>query len=162
MTDHRSDVFAYANAIVERDAQLDPIFATSSGISDYDDLLPDFSPEASARHLAATKEHCDHLSTLVASDETDRIALAVMRERLETRRGLLESGEAERLFGVLSSPLSEIRQVFELMEHESDHQRDIIAARLEKVRPALESWRPTLEELANSDRLASRRHVPVA
>jgi uncharacterized protein (DUF885 family) len=159
MTDHRSDVFAYANAIVERDAQLDPIFATSSGISDYDDLLPDFSPEASARHLAATKEHCDHLSTLVASDEIDRIALAVMRERLETRRGLLESGEAERLFGVLSSPLSEIRQVFELMEHESDHQRDIIAARLEKVRPALESWRPTLEELANSDRLASRRHV---
>jgi uncharacterized protein (DUF885 family) len=159
MTEHRSDVFAYANAIVERDAELDPIFATGSGIIDYDEFLPDFSPDATAMHLAATREHCDHLDTLSASDEIDRIALAVMRERLETRRGLLESGESERLFSVLTSPLSEIRQVFELMSHESDEERSVIATRLEKVRPALESWRPTLEELANSDRLASRRHV---
>jgi uncharacterized protein (DUF885 family) len=159
MTEHRSDVFAYANTIVERDAELDPIFATGSGIIDYDEFLPDFSPDATAKHLAATREQCDHLDTLSASDEIDRIALAVMRERLETRRGLLESGESERLFSVLTSPLSEIRQVFELMSHESDEERSVIATRLEKVRPALESWRPTLEELANSDRLASRRHL---
>jgi uncharacterized protein (DUF885 family) len=159
MTEHRSDVFAYANTIVEHDAQLDPIFATGSGIIDYDEFLPDFSPDATAKHLAATREHCDRLDTLSASDEIDRIALAVMRERLETRRGLLESGESERLFSVLTSPLSEIRQVFELMSHESDEERSIISTRLEKVRSALESWRPTLEELANSDRLASRRHV---
>jgi len=44
MTEHRSEIFAYANDIVERDAQLDPIFATASGIAGYDELLPDFSP----------------------------------------------------------------------------------------------------------------------
>ncbi|MGH3733087.1 MAG: DUF885 domain-containing protein [Acidimicrobiales bacterium] len=159
MTDHRSDVFAYANTIVERDAELDPIFATNSGISGYDDLLPDFSPEASRRQLTATKEHLDRLDALAPHDEIDRIALAVMRERLATRRDLLESGESERLFGVLTSPLSETRQVFELMGHESDEERETIATRLEKVRPALESWRLTLDELASSDRLAARRHV---
>jgi len=159
MTEHRSEIFAYANDIVERDAQLDPLFATSSGIVDYDDLLPDFSPTGTAQRLATTREHRDHLATLQAHDEIDRIALAVMSERLETRLGLMESGESERLFGVLTSPLSEIRQVFELMGHESEEEREVIAARLEKVRAALESWRPTLEELAASDRLQSRRHV---
>ncbi|MGC1238422.1 MAG: DUF885 domain-containing protein [Acidimicrobiales bacterium] len=159
MTEHRSDVFAFASAIVDRDAELDPIFATSSGIVDYDEFLPDFSPDATAKQLVAVREHWDHLATLKPSDDIDRIALAVMRERLETRRGLLVSGEAERLFGVLTSPMSEIRQVFELMSHESDDDLAVIATRLEKVRPALESWRPTLEELANSDRLPSRRHV---
>jgi uncharacterized protein (DUF885 family) len=159
MTEHRSDVFAFANAIVERDAELDPIFATGCGIVDYDEFLPDFSPEAHAKQLVAVREHWDHLARLFPSDEIDRIAIAVMRERLDTRRGLLVSGEAERLFGVLTSPMSEIRQVFELMSHESDDDLSVIATRLEKVRPALESWRPTLEELADSDRLPSRRHV---
>jgi uncharacterized protein (DUF885 family) len=159
MTDHRSEIFAYANDVVERDAKLDPIFATASGITDYDELLPDFSPTGTAERLAAVREQRDHLATLEAGDEIDRIALSVMRERLETRLALMESGESERLFGVLTSPLSEIRQVFELMGHESDEEREIIAARLEKVRAALESWRPTLEELADSDRLQSRRHV---
>jgi uncharacterized protein (DUF885 family) len=159
MTDHRSEIFAYANDIVERDAELDPLFATASGITAYDELLPDFSPTGSAQRLAAAREQRDHLATLQAQDEIDRIALSVMSERLETRLGLMESGESERLFGVLTSPLSEIRQAFELMGHESVEERDSIAARLEKVRLALESWRPTLEELAGSDRLPSRRHV---
>lgn len=159
MTEHRSEIFAYANDIVERDAELDPLFATNSGIFDYDELLPDFSPAGTTQRLAATREDLHHLAGLRADDEIDRIALSVMRERLETRLALMESGESERLFGVLTSPLSEIRQVFELMGRDSEEERDVIAARLEKVRPALESWRPTLEELAGSDRLQSRRHV---
>ena len=154
MTDYRSEIFAYANDVVERDAQLDPIFATASGIVDYDELLPDFSPTGTAERLAAVREQRDHVTTLDAGDEIDRIALSVMRERLETRLALMESGESERLFGVLTSPLSEIRQVFELMGHESEEERDIIAARLEKVRSALESWRPTLEELARQRSIA--------
>ena len=159
MTDHRSEIFAYANDIVERDARLNPLFATESGITGYDELLPDFSPTGTAERLAVTREFRDHLATLHAQDEIDRIALAVMSERLETRLALMESGESERLFGVLSSPLSEIRQVFELMGHESAEERDAIAARLEQVRPALASWRVTLEELAGNDQLPSRRHV---
>ena len=54
MTEHRSDVFAYANAIVERDAELDPIFATSSGIIDYDEFLR--APRAQLERIATTLE----------------------------------------------------------------------------------------------------------
>ncbi|MGA2123385.1 MAG: DUF885 domain-containing protein [Acidimicrobiales bacterium] len=159
MSDFRSEVFAYADEVVERYAALDPLFATEAGVAGYDEYLPDFSPEGTAVQLAAVKEMCDHLSSLSATDDIDRISLSVMRERLETSRGLLESGESERLMSVIHSPLSGVRQTFELMAADTEHDRDVIATRLEAVGPSLLSWRRRLEELARTDRLASRRHV---
>jgi uncharacterized protein (DUF885 family) len=159
MSDFRSDVFAYADVVVERYAALDPLFATEAGVPGYDEYLPDFSPEGTAERLAATTEMCAHVATLSPIDDVDRISLSVMRERLETSRELLESGEADRLFSVIHSPLSSVRQSFELMAAETQSDRDVIAARLEAVGPALASWRLRLDDLARTDRLASRRHV---
>ncbi|MGC2168868.1 MAG: DUF885 domain-containing protein [Acidimicrobiales bacterium] len=159
MSDFRSEVFAYADEVVERYASLDPLFATEAGVAGYDELLPDFSPDGTAAELSAVTEMCDHLSTLSASDDIDRISLSVMSERLETTRGLLESGEFERLFSVIHSPLSGVRQTFELMAADTEADREVIASRLEAVGPSLLSWRRRLEELARTDRLASRRHV---
>ena len=158
-TTHRSAVFAFANDVVEHDAASDPIFATGAGVTSYDHLLPDFSPERTVRDIQATKDFLSQLSTLEASDDVDRVALAVLRERLDARLGLLESGESSRIFGVLTSPLSEIRQVFELMPSEGPAQVAVVAQRLAQVRPALTSWRRTLEQLAQDGRLPSRRHV---
>jgi len=158
-TTHRSAVFAFANDVVEHDAASDPIFATGAGVTSYDHLLPDFSPERTVRDIEATKDFLSQLSTLEASDDVDRVALAVLRERLDARLGLLESGESSRIFGVLTSPLSEIRQVFELMPSEGPAQVAVVAQRLAQVRPALTSWRRTLEQLAQDGRLPSRRHV---
>jgi len=158
-TTHRSAVFAFANDVVEHDAASDPIFATGAGVTSYDHLLPDFSPERTVRDIEATKDFLSQLSTLEASDDVDRVALAVLRERLDARLGLLESGESSRIFGVLTSPLSEIRQVFELMPSEGPAQVAVVAQRLAQVRPALTSWRRTLEQLAEDGQLPSRRHV---
>ena len=158
-TTHRSAVFAFANDVVEHDAASDPIFATGAGVTSYDHLLPDFSPERTVRDIEATKDFLSQLSTLEASDDVDRVALAVLRERLDARLGLLESGESSRIFGVLTSPLSEIRQVFELMPSEGPAQVAVVAQRLAQVRPALTSWRRTLEQLAQDGQLPSRRHV---
>lgn len=156
---HRSAVFAFANDVVEHDAAADPIFATGAGITQYDHLLPDFSPERVERDVTATRGFLAELSSLEASDDIDRVALAVLDERLTSRLGLLESGESARIFGVLSSPLSEMRQVFELMPTEGEAALAVVAQRLTQVRPALASWRRTLEQLAASGRLPSRRHV---
>ncbi len=155
----RSDVFSFANEVVERDAERDPIFATSSGIAGYDDELPDFSPDGTRRNIEATRAFLEHLSTLAASDDIDRVALSVMHERLATRLTLLESGEFDRVFSVISSPLMEIRQVFELMASESEDDRETIARRLTRVRPALASWRVTIEALAERGELPTKRHI---
>lgn len=158
-TTHRSEVFAFASDVVERDAELDPIFATGAGIRGYDHLLPDFSPEQTARSIEATRTSLEGLATLRALDDVDRVALAVMRERLTSRLGLLESGEATRVFGVLSSPLSEVRQVFELMAIDSADDVAVMARRLGEVPGSLASWRRSLEDLAAKGQLPSRRHV---
>jgi uncharacterized protein (DUF885 family) len=156
---HRSEIFSFANDVVERDAALDPIFATNSGIAEFDHLLPDFSPARIQEDIGVVRAFLDELATLQPTDEIDRVAFAVLQERLSARLGLLESGEAARVFSVLSSPLSEIRQVFELMATDSADDVDVIAQRLAQVRPALESWRRTLEQLSANDQLPSRRHV---
>jgi uncharacterized protein (DUF885 family) len=156
---HRSEIFSFANDVVERDAAMDPIFATNSGISEFDHLLPDFSPARLQEDIEVVRGFLDELATLQPTDEIDRVAFAVLQERLSARLGLLESGEASRVFSVLSSPLSEIRQVFELMSTDSVDDVVVIAQRLGQVRPALESWRRTLDQLSASDRLPSRRHV---
>ncbi len=155
----RSEIFAFANEVVERDAALDPIFATEAGVEGYDDRLPDFSPEGVAARDAATAEMLAHLDSLTPGDDIDRIALEVLRERLGTRHELAQLRETGRLFSVLTSPLSNSRQAFELMGTSSDEEREVIATRLRAVRPALAGWRRQLLELANSARLASRRHV---
>jgi uncharacterized protein (DUF885 family) len=158
-TSHRSEVFLFAHDVVEGDAARDPIFATDAGITAYNDQLPDFSPEGTRRRVEATRAALHKLSTLVAQDDIDRLALSVMDERLSTRLTLLETGESERVFSVIWSPLSDIRQVFELMGSESPGERDVIARRLDQVPASLATWRRTIEALAERRELPSRRHV---
>jgi hypothetical protein len=91
-TRHRSEIFKLASDIVERDAESDPIFATSSGIRGYDHLLPDFSPSRDVRDIENVGEALRRLSTLTPTDDIDRVGAEVMRERLESRLDLLSSG----------------------------------------------------------------------
>lgn len=155
-TGHRSEVFKLADDIVERDAASDPIFATSSGIAGYEHLLPDYSPERDIRDREYVTEALRQLSLLIPKDDVDRIGAEVMRERLESRLALLVSGESARIFSVLWSPLSDIRQVFELM---ATNDAEVLAARLAQVRPALDSWRRTLEQLRARKQLPPRRQI---
>src|SRR5277367_2292528 len=152
-------MFAFANAVVEGDAAFDPLFATGAGIPGYDDQLPDFSPDRATREIDLVRGHLAALSSLHPIDDIDRVARAVLEERLTSRLGLLESGESARVFSVIWSPLSEIRQIFELMPTQSDEELDVIARRLRAVRPALASWRTTMEALAAAGTLPARRHV---
>ena len=102
----RSELFAFADAFIERNAALNPMAATDYGIDRYDDLLTDFS-------LASTQERTDLLRSslaalvgIVPTDDVDRIGKEVMVERMSSGLGLEESGERRRTFSVLSSPAS--------------------------------------------------------
>jgi uncharacterized protein (DUF885 family) len=155
----RSAIFAFANDVVEQDAAFDPLFATEAGIPGYDDQLPDFSPSRTTSEIELVRSHLETLSSLAPTDDIDRIARAVLDERLHARLGVLESGESARVFSVIWSPLAGIRQVFELMASDVPDDLITIARRLRAVRPALASWRVTLEALASSGQLPSRRHI---
>jgi uncharacterized protein (DUF885 family) len=158
-TSHRSDIFAFANDVVEHDASVNPLLATESGIPGYDHLMPDYSPEQVIADLASVQGFLRTLEGLAPADEIDAVAKSVMLERLQARLGLLESGESARTFSVISSPVMEMRQVFELMPASTPADLEVIAQRLRQVRPALATWRVTLETLRMKGTLPPRRHI---
>ena len=84
----QSSIFAFASDIVDRLAESDPLFATESGIPGYDHLLHDFSVAKQRRDQAQTIRDLQTLETLEAHSDVDRIAAAVIRERLSVRLAL--------------------------------------------------------------------------
>ncbi len=152
-------IFALAERIVEQMAESDPLFATDAGIVGYDHLLPDFSTEQQRRDETQAVANLEELAALAVTSDVDRIATAVIGERLETMLDLVRHGEITRTFSVISSPVSSIRQVFELMAVHSSKDADVVRARLTQVRPSLESWRSALGDAVRTNQLPAVRHV---
>src|SRR5665213_3374494 len=106
----RSELFAFADAYIERSAALDPIAATDFGIDRYDHELTDFSLARASETTDFVRSSLSTLSAITPMDEIDRIGKEVMTERLTVTLGLEESGETRRIFSVLGSPAAAIRQ----------------------------------------------------
>src|SRR5579863_9768546 len=135
----QSAIFAFADEIVDRLAESDPLFATEAGIPGYDHLLPDYSVAKQRRDQAQTVNDLQNLETLDAHSDVDRIAAAVIRDRLSAYLALEENDEWRRTFSVLASPVSAIRQAFELMPLSTPENAKNVARRLAHVRASLES-----------------------
>jgi uncharacterized protein (DUF885 family) len=163
MTDRASSqptqLAQFADRYVEEHAARDPIAATTSGIAGFDHLLPEFTPERWVDDAAFTASSLATVRSIEPLGEPDRVAKAVMIERLERRHELESTGEFARTVSVIISPLSDIRQVFELMATDSAEAQDNVRARLSAVRAALEGWRRGLVQLAEIGQLPPRRHL---
>ncbi|MDE3083377.1 MAG: DUF885 domain-containing protein [Acidobacteriota bacterium] len=154
-----SAVFAVADRIVERVAQLSPILATISGVIGHEAELDDFSPAGASRRLDLYEASLAESMTLTPDGVDDVRALAVMRERLEASRDLERHGEVDRTFGVIDSPAINLRQVFEMMSNHSVEDAMTIVERLRGVPTAVASWRESLEGMSRDPNLLARRHV---
>jgi uncharacterized protein (DUF885 family) len=129
-------------------------------VEGFDDVLPDYSPEGRDADAEFPAGALARLAGVRPIDEPDRVAAAVMAERLETRLVLEESGERARTFSVLTSPVRDVRQAFELMDTTSAEGLANVTARMAALPAALAGWRRTLEAAASAAPLA-RRHVLV-
>jgi len=155
----RSAVFAFADRYVSDRAALDPIHATGIGIEGYDHLLPDFSMRRWERDAESSGDALRQLEGIEPTDDIDRIAKSVMVERLTATLALEQSGELARTFSVISSPVTDIRQVFELMRADTAEDLARIQERLSAVRTSLSSWRGGLSELVGTGVVLPRRQV---
>ncbi|HXQ58582.1 MAG TPA: DUF885 domain-containing protein [Acidimicrobiales bacterium] len=155
----RSELFANAHDFIERSAALDPLAATAYGIDRYDDRLTDFSLAHAAETREFLRSSLTALAAIVPTDDIDRIGQDVMAERLTATLGLEESGETRRVFSVLGSPASAIRQVFEIQPATTAEHAEKIRDRLAGVGAALESWRGALDEDSQHGLVAARRQA---
>jgi uncharacterized protein (DUF885 family) len=155
----RSELFAFADAFIERSAALNPIAATDYGIDRYDDELTDFSLEAAHDRTQHLRSALAGVAGLVPSDDIDRVGRDVMVERLTASLGLEESGESRRIFSVLTSPVTQVRQVFSIQSAQDPDDAARIRSRLAAVPWSLGTWRQTLDEDSGHGRVAARRQA---
>ncbi len=157
--EHRSAVFEFAHDLVDAIAADSPLFAIELGLETDSNELDDYSLAHEATVLAHVRRDLLALDELVVIDDVDRLAVEVMRERLSVTKTLMESGEERRTFTRISSPVSAIRQTFELMEVQSPSDIDRVCARLNAVARSLATWREAINEVTRLGQLPARRHV---
>jgi uncharacterized protein (DUF885 family) len=155
----RSELFAFADAYITKSTALNPLAATDYGIDLYDDVLTDFSLASVSERVGLMRSSLAALTAIEPTDDIDRIGREVMTERLAAHLILEESGETRRTFSVLSSPVSEIRQVFAIQPATTTEHAGKIRSRLAAVRGALDSWRGALHEDSQAGLVTARRQA---
>jgi len=126
-------VFDLSSRIVDETAAAHPILATYEGVPGHDHLMSDWSPQAEDARHAQALGWLSELDALPVADDHDRLASAVIRERLGAQVATYEVREHLRSINVLGSPVQYIRNVFTVMPTATDEQWTTIAARLEAV-----------------------------
>jgi len=155
----RSSIFELSDKYISDLAALSPIDATFLGIPGYDHLLDDFSLVGSQKMANLIRVTLEKLATLSPIDDIDRIAKTVMQERLISELATYDSHEHDVLWNVIKSPVSRIRQVFEMMPFETDADIANVTARFNAITGAHESWLSCIGELAGVGKTTSRRQT---
>jgi uncharacterized protein (DUF885 family) len=157
--DPASAVRELASRYVDRSAVLDPILATSRGVTGHDAEMTDYSPDGQSARKALDRETLAELSRLRPLNATERIAADVMRERLQVAVEQDEAGERLRDLRVIGSPFQAIRQCFDLMAVTTQGDWEIVATRMERVPQALSSFEAALREGLRRGLVAARRQA---
>ena len=158
-SENSTPIFRLSDEYITEATKLSPIAATYLGISGYDDKLDDFSLEGSKRKPDLIRKTLHTLASMPPQNENDRIAAAVMQERLASELALYDSHEMQGVCAVIWSPAITIRQVFEVMPHESAEDFKNFTARLNEVKGAHDSWMSALIDLAKMGKRAPKRQV---
>ncbi len=155
----RTEVDAIADEHLEGAVALDPIDATSMGVSGYDHLLTDFSPQGDADRADHARRTLSRLAQARPADEVDEVTLAAMRERLGLEVEMLEAGVVTGALNNLASPAQALRDVFDLMPTDSVQAWQTVAARLAALPQAVDQYVAALRQRAAGDAPAPVRQL---
>lgn len=147
-----------ADRYVEQSAELDPVSATSAGISGFDHLMTDLSPAGFGARAALDRATIAALEQVAAADG-EQVAKEAMLERLAVSSELYESGATTCDLNVIASWLQGVRQIFDLMPIDGAEAHSNLAARMAAVRTAYSGLRETYRDAAAQGRVAARRQV---
>jgi len=155
-----TDIFSISSRFVDEVVALNPEAATQFGIPGYDHLWNDTSPEGFA---------ANHDLVLRYQREVDSLQPHLDRWHVHGRRVLqdffleeiAEYEEGARYFRLshVAGVADDLREIFDLMDTESDAGWDNIATRLETIDQPLAGWRETFEEGRRAGRVVPRRQV---
>ena len=152
-------VYAVADRYVDAYAALDPCAATYYGIAGHDHELTDYSPAGIAARLDAARTALAAIDRAELTDDADRLAAAVTRDRLQRELELHDAQEDLRPLRIIGSPVQAVRQCFDLMSFDTDDDWDVARARMERVPDAVASIEATLRDGVARGVVAARRQA---
>lgn len=156
-----SSVDQIAHDYLDRISALDPIEATSRGTLGHDSEMTDYSPAGEAGRSDLARSTLSQLDASTIGNDRDRLAAAVMRDRLEVEVDLYDSGNWMRSLRFLG-PIEAARMAFDLMARSSEHDWEVISERLERVPGCLMGIRETLELGVSRNVVSARRQAIVS
>jgi uncharacterized protein (DUF885 family) len=153
------EIFLLSDRYIVDSAALDPMTASFWGISGQDDEMTDYSPEGWAARLDLQRRTIDDLSRIEPHNRSERIAIEVMRERVQSELDMIDSGEYHRWLSVINSHHEYIREIFDFMPRETPQEWTNVRTRLAAVPAALGNLRASFLYAAQDGKVAARRQA---
>lgn len=152
-----------ADRWVDTLADLDPSVGTALGTRPDDRRMPDLSPTGAQERARAARDVLADLDGARVLDDDDRRCATLLRERLTARLAEHDTGEDLAALRPIASPVHALQSIFLLMPTATEHDWDVVAARLAQVPAAADGFRATLEDgLRRGVRSAPRQAEAVA
>jgi uncharacterized protein (DUF885 family) len=140
--------------------RLSPMIAIWEGRAEPGDTrLDDLSPDGMAALREMVGRAVAGIRSAASSGESDDIAREVILERLDLELDKYDSGWAHARLNVISSPLQEVRMVFDIMPTASEEDWQAVAGRMAAVPAALTGYRQSLDHAADRGKVAAARQV---
>lgn len=155
-----SKVDEIAHEYLRRNSDLDPNSASGRGFLGHDRELTDYSPEGAAARGELARTTLRQVEAVTPETDADRLAAAVMRDRLQVEVDVYDSQDWQRELSVFG-PMVVASRVFDLMSRAKDSDWELIAERMEKVRNCMAGIQATLELGASQDLLAPRHQAEI-
>ncbi|WP_344414978.1 DUF885 domain-containing protein [Amycolatopsis minnesotensis] len=154
-----SSVHRICDSFVDDYAAANPVLATDLGITGYEDQLTDYSPEGHAARATLSRRALEAVAAAEPADAAERAAKAVFSERIGLELEIHDAGLDLGALNVISSPVQNVRSVFDLMSTATADDWAVIASRLAKVPAALDGVRASLLAAADAGQVAALRQV---
>jgi uncharacterized protein (DUF885 family) len=154
-----SRVYEIADRFIEDMAAVNPLAATRMGVPGHEDRMPDLSPDGQAEMAGLVRRTMAELTQAPIDGHRDRIARALMQDRLEVSDERYAAREHERDVRTLGSTLGAVRSVFDLMRYDSDDDWAIAARRMQAVPDAVDGWVQTQRAGMADGVVAARRQA---
>ena len=151
-------ISAILDRLIDDGIKLSPMEATYMGIPGYDDQLDDLSPIGEKKREDLVRNALAAVKAEAPVNEFDRIAKEVAIERLSSELKLSETKESHATFNLIASPVTGIRQIFEMMK-DSPELISNVTKRLNAIQKAFDGWRQTIEAAAKDGKVNAKRQV---
>lgn len=140
----QTDIDQIAESWVDTLVQHDPTMGTYIGRSEVDGELPDYSPDGAEAFADAQRATLLALENATPVDDVDRVTRADLSAELRLSLARHEAGEPLRNLNVIESPAQGMRDIFDLMPHDTAEQWQTIEQRMRAVPAALAAYRESL------------------